>query len=109
MEKRLSYSTGAFITLFIAIGIAALAYGGKYIPFFPLHLIAWIMFPLGVYSLIYMFISGEVIFYLGLSSIMLAIAAGSILYNITNIFNILGVLLITLALIGLLAIKKARK
>lgn len=106
MGRSLTYNTGMLATLLISVGIAAIAYGGGFIPFVPLNLPAWILGPLGVYTILFAFSSGEVFFYLGWGSVMLTLATALILYNVVNTFVVLGILLIALALIGLFAYKK---
>jgi hypothetical protein len=92
-------------TLLISVGIAAIAYGGGVIPFVPLNILAWLLGPIGGYTILYAFSSEEVFLYLGWGSVMLTIATASILYTVVNTFVVLGILLIALALIGLFAYK----
>jgi hypothetical protein len=106
MGKQLTYNTGMVATLLISVGVAAIAYGGGVIPFVPLNILAWLLGPIGVYTILYAFRSGDVFFYLGWGSIMLTIAAASMLYTVVNTFVVLGILLIALALLGLFAYKK---
>ena len=106
MGRSLTYNTGILATLLISVGIAAIAYGGGLIPFVPLNILAWLLGPSGIYTILFAFTSEEAFLYLGWGSIMLTIATASILFNVVNTFVVLGILLIALALIGLFAYKK---
>ena len=52
MERDFDYGTGALIIITVSIGIAAIIYGGGFILFNLYNLPAWILGPLGVYTLI---------------------------------------------------------
>lgn len=108
MSRVFKYNVGAVITLTFSLGIAAIVYGGGFLPFNLLTLIMWLSGPFGVYTLIYAVVSKEANRYFW-SMIYLAIAAVPLFYDAVSPIVVLGVLLISLAIIGSLAYFKVIK
>ena len=108
MSRVFKYNVGAVITLTLSLGIAAIVYGGGFLPFNLFTLIVWLSGPFGVYTLVYAVVSKEANRYFW-GMIYLAIAAASLFYDTVNPIVVLGVLLISLAIIGSLAYLKVIK
>ena len=110
MKQDLNYGVGALITITISIGIAAIAYGGGYIPFDLSNLPAWIFGPLGVYTLLTsLFRRPEVFYNLGWSLVFLAITVISAFYKLVNMFVVIGILLIAFGVVSSIAYLKKQK
>jgi len=102
--KKFSYGVGAFAVFVISLGVAALSYGGGLLVFEPLGLVAWLLSPLGAYTVIYALRAREdVLYYTSWGLIMFAVGLASALYRVVDVVIILGILLIVLAVIGLVA------
>jgi hypothetical protein len=100
--KKFSYGAGAFAVLIISLGVAILFYGGGLLTFEPLGLVAWLLSPLGAYTIIYAFKAGkDAFYYMSWGLIIFAAGIASALYKMVNVIIILGVLLIVLAVMGL--------
>ncbi|MEM3700323.1 MAG: hypothetical protein QXL57_05600 [Candidatus Bathyarchaeia archaeon] len=109
-RKTLDYNVGALVILVISIGFAAVIYSMNVIPLNILNIPAWLLGPLGVYTIIFSFIAGkESTYYLVWGVIMFAIAAASAFYNVVNAFVILGILLIVVAVIGIVTYWRGKK
>jgi hypothetical protein len=103
-KKTFGYGTGALIVLALSIGLAAVAYGGNFFPFYIFNLPAWIFIPLGIYTFVYSLIAPtEAIHYLVWGSVATAVGFASALYNVISIFVIFGALIIVIAIINLIA------
>ena len=109
MRRNFNYGVGALITITISIGSAAIAYGGGFIIFDLFNLPAWILGPLGVYTLIFAFISREVFYHLAWGIVFLAITVVSAFYRLVNIIVVIGILLIALGVISSLAYLRSQK
>jgi len=109
MKRNSNYGIGALITIIISIGSAAILYGSRVILFDPFNLPAWVLGPLGLYTLIFALRNAEIFYYLGWSIIFLAIAFVSATYMAVNVFVVIGVLMIILATIALVAYVRRRK
>ncbi|MEM0053443.1 MAG: hypothetical protein QXL89_04600 [Nitrososphaeria archaeon] len=108
--KKFGYGEGALATLAIAIGTAAIIYGGGILTFDPINLIAWVLIPLGAYTTIYTLKpSKNPLYYASWGIIMVAIGLTTALYKIVNPIIIFGILLIVLATLGLIAYLKKVK
>lgn len=108
--KKFGYGEGALATLAIAIGTAAIIYGTGILTFDPINLIAWILIPVGAYTIIYALKpSKNPLYYASWGLIMVAIGLTSALYKIVNPIIIFGILLIVLATLGLVAYLKRVK
>ena len=103
-SRSLSYGAGAVITIALSLGASMIAYGSGFLIFSLFHLIAWILGPLGIFTMVYALAGKrEKLYFLSWGSIMIAVAAASILYQIVNILIVFGVLIIVIAIIALLA------
>ncbi|MGQ9530891.1 MAG: hypothetical protein ACUVQX_04890 [Candidatus Bathycorpusculaceae bacterium] len=109
-RKPFDYNVGALIILVISIGLAAVVYGANIIPLDIFNIPAWILGPLGVYTIIFSFMTAkESTYHLVWGVIMFAIAATSAFYNVVSAFVVLGILLIVIAIIGIVAYKGSKK
>ncbi|MGQ9625105.1 MAG: hypothetical protein ACUVT9_07025 [Candidatus Bathycorpusculaceae bacterium] len=103
-RKVFDYNVGALVILVISVGLAVAVYGAKIIPLDILNIPAWLLGPLGVYTVIFSFTaSKEATYHLVWGIIMFAIATASAFYNMLNTFVVLGILLIVIAVIGIVA------
>lgn len=110
-HRGLNYGAGALATLVVSIGVAIVVYALNVFTFDPVHLLAWIFGPLGVFTLVYSIVAGkETTYYLVWGVIMTAIGVTSAVYNKVNIAVIVGILIIVIAVIGVAAyLKGGRK
>ena len=109
-RKILDYNVGALVILVISIGLAVVVYGMNMIPLDIFNIPAWLLGPLGVYTIIFSFIAGkESTYYLVWGIVMFTVAAASAFYNVVNPFVILGILLIVIAVIGVVAYWRSKK
>ncbi|MCW4007738.1 MAG: hypothetical protein NWF09_03475 [Candidatus Bathyarchaeota archaeon] len=109
-RKTLSYGVGALAVLVASLGCAAVVYGLPLLAFNLLNLPAWILGPVGAYTLAYAVIAGkDATYYLVWGSITFAIALISALYTLLNPFVIVGVLAVIIAIIGILAYQRSKK
>jgi hypothetical protein len=108
--KQFSYGVGALAVLVISIGVAAIIYSLGILIFNAYNLVAWIVGPWGVYTVVYSFVAkGELTYYLVWGTVMVAIGIISGFYNFIPAMLVLGVLLIALAVIGVASYLKGRK
>lgn len=74
------------------------------------QVIAWLLGPLGAYTIAYSLTArGEGPYYLAWGAVMLAIALASGLHAILNVYIIFGGLLIAVAVIGLISYMRGLK
>jgi len=105
----LGYGAGALAVLVASLGFAAVVYSVNIIHFDYLQLPAWIFGPLGVYTLIYSFLSRkDPIYYLVWGVIMTCVAIVSATYTVVPPLLVLGILLIIIAVIGIAAYKRSK-
>jgi hypothetical protein len=103
-RKRFSYGVGAVAVLAISLGVALIFYGLGLIAFNFLNLLGWIFGPLGVYTVVYSFITkNQSTYYLVWGTIMVAVAIIGGFYNVVPWYLVLGILVIVLAVIGVIA------
>jgi uncharacterized membrane protein HdeD (DUF308 family) len=108
-SKSLDYGVGALVVLLASIGVAAIVYS-LIIPFNLFNLIAWILGPLGIYTLAYSFVARkDSTYYLVWGSIMFAVALVFALYTVVSPIVVLGVLAIVIAIIGIVAYQRSKK
>ncbi|MEM3398403.1 MAG: hypothetical protein QW724_05415 [Nitrososphaerota archaeon] len=89
------YGAGALAVLALSIGLVLIVYGGGLVQIDILNIPAWILGPLGIYTLIYGVLSKkDTLFYSIWGIIMLGITSTSALYNFVNPLIILGILII---------------
>ncbi|MDH7476843.1 MAG: hypothetical protein QHH17_00470 [Candidatus Bathyarchaeota archaeon] len=109
-RKILDYNVGALVIFVISVGLAVVIYSMNIIPLDIFNIPAWLLGPLGVYTIIFSFMAGkESTYYLVWGIIMFAIAAASAFYNVVNAFVVLGILLIVIAVIGIVAYWRSKK
>ncbi|MEM3696012.1 MAG: hypothetical protein QXQ94_00715 [Candidatus Bathyarchaeia archaeon] len=109
-RKVLDYNVGALVILVISVGLAVVVYSVNIIPLDIFNIPAWLLGPLGVYTIVFSFMAGkESTYYLVWGVIMFAIAAASAFYNVVNTFVILGIFLIVVAVIGIVAYWRSKK
>lgn len=106
---RQDYGFGALIVLTISLGVAAVAYGGGYLPFDIYNFPAWIFGPLAVYTIVTSFFRRDVFSNLGWGFVFLAIAGASIVYRLVNVVVVMGFLLIAVGLLASLAYLRSRR
>ena len=109
-SRSLSYGMGAVIIIALSLGASMIAYGSGFLIFSLFHLIAWILGPLGVFTMAYPLAGKkEKLYFLSWGSIMTAVAASSILYQIVNVVVVFGVLIIVIAIIALVAYMRRQR
>jgi hypothetical protein len=109
-HKVFDYNVGALVILVISIGLAAVVYGANMVPFDIFNIPAWLLGPLGVYTILFSFIATkEAAYYLVWGIIMFAVAAASAFYNVVSAYVVLGILLIVIAVIGIVAYWRSKK
>jgi hypothetical protein len=109
-RKMPDYNVGALIVLVISIGLAVIAYSVNILPLDVFNIPAWILGPLGVYTIIFSFLAGkESTYYLVWGVVMFTVATASAFYNTLNIFAALGTLLIVIAIIAIVAYLRGKK
>jgi hypothetical protein len=109
MKRYLSYDVGALITMIISVGVAIVAYGGGYLPYDIYNLPAWILGPLGLYSLVYALVSNEGFYYSVWGMILIAFAAISALYRLVNVAVVVGLLLVVVGVTAAIAYMREPK
>ncbi|HVO85639.1 MAG TPA: hypothetical protein VMT06_00785 [Candidatus Eisenbacteria bacterium] len=103
-RKRFSYGAGAIAVLAISLGVALIIYGLGLVAFDFLNLLGWIFGPLGVYTVVYSFMTkSQSTYYLVWGTIMVAVAIIGGFYNVVPWYLVLGILVIVLAVIGVIA------
>jgi ABC-type nickel/cobalt efflux system permease component RcnA len=103
-RKTINYDVGALVVLAISIGLAVIVYSVNILSFDVFNIPAWILGPLGVYTIVFSFKArGESTYYLVWGVIMFAIATASAFYNTQNVLAVLGILLIVIAVIAIVA------
>lgn len=109
-RKGFDYNVGALVIFVISVGLAVVVYGMHLIPLDIFNIPAWLLGPLGVYTIIFSFMAGkESTYYLVWGVIMFAIAVASAFYNVVSAFVVLGILLIAIAVIGIVAYWRSKK
>ena len=108
MKNQTNYNVGALVTLIISLGSAAVAYGSGFLIFDLINLPAWLFGPIGGYTLIFAFRNKNSFYYLGWSVVLLVIASASALYRIVNVVVMAGILLISIAVVSILAYRSSR-
>ncbi len=109
-SKTLAYGIGALIVLVVSIGVAAIVYGLALLALNWFSLPAWILGPLGIYTLAYAFMTRkDSTYYLVWGSVMFAIAIISAFYVLVNPLVIVGILAIVIAVIGIVAYQRSKK
>lgn len=102
--RESDYGVGVFTVSAISLGLAAIVYGGGLLAFNPLNLIAWIISPLGAYTVAYALrVRKDYLYYMSWGLIMLISGLSFALYELINVIALIGLLLIILAALGLLA------
>jgi len=108
-RKRFSYGVGALAVLAVSIGVAAIVYSLG-LAFNAYNLLAWIIGPWGVYTVVYSLVaSGESTYYLVWGTVMVAVSVVSGFYTVIPALLVLGILLIALAVIGIAAYLRGKR
>lgn len=108
--KRFEYGVGGLAVLVISIALAAIVYGMNLYPLDIYNIPAWILGPLGVYTVVYSLIGGsEATYFVVWGAIMVGVAIVSAFYKTVQPILVVGILVIVLAVIGLVAYMKGRK
>jgi hypothetical protein len=107
-RKPLNYGVGAFFVLLISFGVATIAYS-LVLPFNLLNIPAWILGPLGVYTIAYAFIGKDSIYYSVWGTVMVTISVIFGFYDVVSPFVIIGILAIIVAIIGIVAYQRSKK
>jgi hypothetical protein len=109
-HKRFNYGVGALAVIVISIGVAAIVYSLGILAFNAYNLLAWIIGPWGVYTVVYSFAAGgESTYYLVWGTVMVALSIASGFYNFVQPLLVLGLLLVALAVIGVTAYLRNRR
>jgi hypothetical protein len=109
-RKAFDYNVGALVIFVISVGLAVVVYGMNLIPLDIFNIPAWLLGPLGVYTILFSFIADkESTYYLVWGIVMFAVAAASAFYNVVNAFIVFGILLIVIAVIGMVAYWRSKK
>ncbi len=104
------YSVGALAAIVASIAVAIISYGGGLIPLDPLNLPAWLLGPLGAYTIAYSFTSKkDAIYYFVWGMVLFGFALVSAFYWIINPAIIIGVVLLIAVAVGLIAYGRGRK
>lgn len=99
-----NYGAGVLIDLMVSLGIATIVYANNILPFSLLHLIAWILLPLGIFTCVYAFFArGHVFYYLVWGVILVFGGLMAVTAPFLVPMTLIGVLLIVLAVIGIIA------
>lgn len=102
-SEKTNYGLTALFVFITSMGVAAMVYGGGLLAFDPLNLIALVISPLGVYTLIYALrAQRDRLYYLSWGLIMLIVGLSLALHKLVNVIVFFGLLLILLASLGLL-------
>lgn len=95
--------------LILSLGIAMVVYTTNMLPFNFLHLVAWILLPLGIFTCVYAVVAGRDFFYYLLWGAVMTLGG---LMTVTSAFivpmTLIGVFLIVLAVIGIVAYLRRR-
>lgn len=101
------YGVGALAVLAASIGAAIIVYGGGFILLDPLNLPAWLLGPLGAYTIIYSYtLRRDPVYYFIWGIIMLGIALASALYMVVNPAIIVGLVILVAVATGLAAYRR---
>ncbi len=104
MPSSFNYDIGAIIIAVISFGFAIIVYGAGLVPYDLFNLPAWILGPLGVYSLIYAAVaSRETFYYFAWGMILLVAAALSALYRLVNVAVVIGIFLVAIGVVAAIA------
>lgn len=96
----IGYGVGALAILALSLGLVLIVYGGGYMQFDVFSILAWILGPLSIYTLLYGMLSKkDVLFYSIWGMIMLGITFASAFYRLVNPLIILGVIIIIVVLL----------
>ncbi|MEM0233038.1 MAG: hypothetical protein QXD66_02180 [Candidatus Nezhaarchaeales archaeon] len=102
-SKKISYGLSALFVIITSLGVAAIVYGEGLLVFNPLNLVAFVIGPFGVYTIIYALISRrDRLYYLSWGLIMSITGLSFALYELVNVIVLVGLLLILLSSLGLL-------
>jgi hypothetical protein len=109
-RRPLGYAVGSVAILVASIGFAAVLFSlyPSYYTFY--YLLALILGPWGLLTIVYAFVTGrDFTYYLAWGTIIFAVAPISGLYAVINPLVIIGILLITLVIIGVATYWRGRR
>lgn len=109
VRRLRNYGVGVLVILILSLGIAMVVYTTNMFSFNFLHLIAWILLPLGIFTCVYAVVAGRDFFYYLLWGAVMTLGG---LMPVTSAFlvpmTLIGVFLIVLAVIGIVAYLRRR-
>jgi hypothetical protein len=109
-RRPLGYGVGSLALLVASIGAAVVIYSLYPAYYNVYNILAWILGPWGLYTIVYAFATGrDFTYYLTWGTIVFAVALVSALYAMINPFVIFGILLIILAIIGVATYWRGRR
>ena len=100
MSRYFNYDIGALIIETISLGFAIIAYGGGLVPYDLFNLPAWILGPLGMYSLIYVLTNKKTFYHFAWTMILLTAAVVSALYRLVNVAVVIGIFLVAIGAVA---------
>ena len=104
------YGVGALASIVVSLAAALITYGGGLIPFDPLNLPAWLLGPLGAYTIAYSFVSEhDPAYYFIWGVILLGLASISAFYWAVNPAILIGVILLVAVAVGLASYRRDRR
>ena len=109
VRRLRNYGAGVLVVLLISLGIATIVYANNLLPFSLIHLIAWVLLPLGIFTCVYAFVArGNIFYYLVWGVILVTGGLMSVTSSFLVPMTLIGVLLLFLAVIGIVAYWRKR-
>lgn len=108
-REPFNYGVGSLMVLVLSVGLFLIVYGGNFLAFDILNLPAWILGPVGIYTLVFSLVrSKESSYYLVWGTILTGVSFASAFYKIVTPYVVFGILIIIIAIIGLFAYVRRR-
>lgn len=109
-RKSIGYGVGALAIFVISIGAAAIAHSMNWIGLNFYNIPAWLIGPLGIYTVAYSLVAGkDWAYYLAWGTIVTSAAVVSGFYDKAQPLLVIGIVLIVLAIIGMIAYWRGKK
>jgi hypothetical protein len=109
VHRLRNYVAGVLVVLILSVGIAMVVYTTNILPFSFIHLFAWILLPLGIFTCVYALVAGRDFFYYLVWGAVITLGG---LMPVTSAFivpmTLIGVFIIVLAVIGIVAYLRRR-